>query len=282
MDINLFRMRFPEGKGKAMTLSYDDGVYSDYKLVDILNKYGVKCTFNLNSGRFLDNIPIEPRKTRDMITADEAKELYLSGGHEIAMHTLTHGNLARLSPATIAYQVMKDRENLERITEKPVRGLAYPWGEVEDGSAALLKSMGVAYGRTTVSTESFQMPKDWLQLKTTCHHSNPKLMELLHLFQNQEISWRRDPLFFYLWGHSYEFDMNDNWAVIEEFCKEASNCLDIWFATNIQIYDYYMAWNQLIFSANGQYVENPTAIKIWIDCAGKLFCINPGETIQIV
>ena len=43
-------MRFPEGRMKAFTLSYDDGVEQDRRLVKILNKYHLKCTFNLNSG----------------------------------------------------------------------------------------------------------------------------------------------------------------------------------------------------------------------------------------
>ena len=45
-------MRFPNGKLKALTLSYDDGVEQDIKFVEILNKYGLKCTFNLNSGKY--------------------------------------------------------------------------------------------------------------------------------------------------------------------------------------------------------------------------------------
>ena len=71
VDINLFRMRFPEGKSKAITLSYDDGVFSDYKLVQILNRYGLKCTFNLNSGRFLDSVPKEARTAKSMLTREE-------------------------------------------------------------------------------------------------------------------------------------------------------------------------------------------------------------------
>ena len=41
---------FPGGKRKALTLSYDDGVEQDITLMGILDKYGIKCTFNLNSG----------------------------------------------------------------------------------------------------------------------------------------------------------------------------------------------------------------------------------------
>lgn len=42
-------MRFPDGKCKAATFSYDDGVKADIKLIKIFDKYGVKGTFNLNS-----------------------------------------------------------------------------------------------------------------------------------------------------------------------------------------------------------------------------------------
>ena len=40
-------MRFPGGKKKALTLSYDDGVEQDIRLIDIMKKNGLKGTFNL-------------------------------------------------------------------------------------------------------------------------------------------------------------------------------------------------------------------------------------------
>ena len=38
------------GKKKAVTFCYDDGVTQDRRLVEMMNTYGVKGTFNLNSG----------------------------------------------------------------------------------------------------------------------------------------------------------------------------------------------------------------------------------------
>ena len=35
-------MRFPEGKPKALTLSYDDGVEQDEHLIEIVEKKGLK------------------------------------------------------------------------------------------------------------------------------------------------------------------------------------------------------------------------------------------------
>lgn len=37
------------GKKKAFTLSYDDGVTQDVRLIEMFNKYNLKATFNLNS-----------------------------------------------------------------------------------------------------------------------------------------------------------------------------------------------------------------------------------------
>lgn len=41
-------MRYPEGKAKTVTFSYDDGVFEDKRLVEIFDRYGMKCTFNHN------------------------------------------------------------------------------------------------------------------------------------------------------------------------------------------------------------------------------------------
>ena len=45
---NIF-MRFPGGRAKALTLSYDDGVVQDIRLIDIMRRHGLKGTFNINS-----------------------------------------------------------------------------------------------------------------------------------------------------------------------------------------------------------------------------------------
>ena len=51
MQYNEMILRFPDFKTRAVTLSFDDGAIDDRKMVEILNSYGIKCTFNLNSER---------------------------------------------------------------------------------------------------------------------------------------------------------------------------------------------------------------------------------------
>ena len=43
-------IQFPKGKRKALTLSYDDGVEQDIRLIENMKQHGLKGTFNLNSG----------------------------------------------------------------------------------------------------------------------------------------------------------------------------------------------------------------------------------------
>ena len=43
---------FPGFRTKALTFSYDDGTLQDRRLAALFRKYGLKATFNLNSGAF--------------------------------------------------------------------------------------------------------------------------------------------------------------------------------------------------------------------------------------
>jgi hypothetical protein len=125
------------------------------------------------------------------------------------------------------------------------------------------------------------MPRDWLQLPATCHHKNPKLMELADEFL--ELQPKYEPKIFYVWGHSYEFANNDNWYIIEDFTDKMANKDDIWYATNIEIFEYAEAYKQLKFSCKGDRVFNPTCFELFFrdSRAGKSYSVKPGETISL-
>lgn len=87
---------------KAVTFSYDDGVTQDIRLIELLNKYGLKCTFNLNSellGKKGILIRENQRISHYKIHPEDVKSIY--DGHEVAAHTLTHPNLTKLDEAEI-------------------------------------------------------------------------------------------------------------------------------------------------------------------------------------
>ncbi|MBO5938357.1 MAG: polysaccharide deacetylase family protein [Clostridia bacterium] len=276
MGNKFFFMRFPEGRKKALTFSYDDGVREDRRLVELLDKYGMKGTFNLNSGIY----PTEGGHTRMM--KDELTELLKDRPHEVATHAFSHPFLGTLPSAMIAYEIIKDREALEEQFGTIVRGHAYPMGSFNDKVIEVLRSCGVAYARTVASTEKFDLPSDWLRLNPTCHHKNPRLMELAQKFAEMQVSYHSK--LFYLWGHSYEFNEkhDNNWHVIEEFCEYMGGRGDeIWYATNIEIFEYMEDFDRLIFSADGDIVKNPTARTLWFDFEGQSFSIAAGESFRI-
>ena len=120
------------------------------------------------------------------------------------------------------------------------RGMAYPFGTYNEHVIALLEQSGICYSRTVKSTENFSLPQNLLELNPTCHHNNPNLMKFAEHFVNENSRYENENWMFCVWGHSYEFDGDNNWDVIEGLAKFVSFNDDIWYATNIEIYDYIL------------------------------------------
>lgn len=248
---------FPGGKAKALTMSYDDGKVEDIRLLEIFNKYGIKATFNLNYGEMQadqSNLP-HPRIPKERIM-----DLY--AGHEIATHTMSHPTISRCPLSGVANEILEDRKGLEAMTGTIIRGHAYPNGSYNEEIKTLFHHLGIAYARVVETTGNFELPADPMEWKATCHHNDPQLMEyaksFVHFHKTQYLK------LMYVWGHSYEFEDNNNWDVIENFCSYMGGRDDIWYASNIAIIDYLNAAKNLQFSADCTKVYNPNACSIWL------------------
>ena len=276
-----FILRYPNFREKAVTLSYDDGQIYDRKMVEILDRYGLRCTFNLNSG-YLDD--------GNHITSQELPDLYQ--GHEVAIHTLTHPFLENLSTAGVAYQVIADRKNLESILHQPITGMAYPFGLKDvPGLVDTLRACGIRYARTAVGSGSFELPADLLRWPPTCHQASPTLWERIDAFLRPEdpaTPPRRIRLrLLNIFGHSYEYE--HDWDRLETICRKLSGHREVWYATNGEIADYLTAARSLRFSTDGKYVYNPTATTIYgcayadiyAQCADANVILSPGGTVTL-
>ena len=276
-------VRFPGFKFKTLTLSYDDGVRQDKRLISIMQKHGLKATFNINGGLFEDKYEgVE----KGRMTKQEALDLYLSSDMEVAIHGYRHLSLGYVDTELALEDVITDRKTLETMFGRVIKGMAYANGSYNDEVVDLLKKSGMHYARTTISTEKFDLPTDWLRLPATCHHNSPRLMELAKEFAEQKAEcyywhWRNKLQMFYLWGHSFEFDNNDNWEVIEKFAEYIGGRDDIWYATNGEIFEYLQAAERLQFSIDGSFVKNPSSVDIYIDYIHKKRVIPAGKTIRI-
>ena len=271
----MLKMKFPNGKIKAFTLSYDDGSVHDARLIDILDKHGIKCTFNISAKRFLT----------DNDESQRCVDLYkkaIANGHEVATHGLTHPFLPRLHVGQAAYEIIKDRDLLESKLDTIVRGHAYPFGSFDNNVVEILEKAGIVYARTCVSDYSFNVSTDWLRMHATCHHDDEKLFELADKFLHDENPHPyTTPWVFYVWGHSHEFAIKNNWERIEEFASLMAGHDDVWYATNIEIYDYVTCYRSLIFSLNNTLVYNPSHQTVWFELCDVEYKVEPGQTIKI-
>ena len=275
--MNIIKHLFPGGKKKVLTLSYDDGTYQDIRLIEIFNKYGLKATFNLNSGLQCEtNTWVNKGKVIKRINQSEIVELYR--GHEVAVHSYNHPRLEELSREAIIQEILEDRKQLEKWFGYLVRGMAYPFGTYNKLVLEVLSTLGIEYSRTVKENENFTFPENFLEWHPTCHHNNPKLIDITKTFVETQF---RELSLFYVWGHSYEFDVEENWELIEEFSKLISNRSDIWYATNIEIVDYIKALKNLKVSAENTIVYNPCASSLWISVNDNAIEIKGGETIKV-
>ena len=223
-------------KNKMVTFSYDDGVTQDIRLIELLNKYDLKCTFNLNSELLGKNNCLTRNGSRIAhykIVPKDVKSIY--EGHEVAVHTLTHPRLTELDKDEIIRQVERDRENLEELVGYEVVGMAYPCGGVnnDDRVAEIIRNnTGVQYSRTITSTYSFDEQDNLFRFNPTIHIIDGRCEEICRRFLEAEFD---EPKLLYIWGHSYEFDFDNSWDRFEAICKMISGHDDIFYGTNKEI-----------------------------------------------
>lgn len=225
---------------KAITFSFDDGHTTDRKLIEILNKYNLKATINLNSGTMIrycgwrykdkDYYKLEPQ---------EAKELYK--GHEIASHGMCHANLQNLNDANVDMEIRKDMEFLEEMFGQKIVGFVYACGRYDHRTLAKLKECGIKYARKVPTTESCALPEcNMLE----CEYSfcvddcldDENFNNTVDEFLN---STDDTPKILSLWGHSFAQDGNKLWEKLEAFCKKISGRNDVLYGTNAEVFKYF-------------------------------------------
>ncbi len=258
---------YPNGKKRVLTFSYDDGVIQDRRLVELLNRYNLRGTFHLNAGKL---------NQEGFLTSQELPDLFQ--GHEISAHSLDHPFLNQLCQSDLVYQLQEDRRKLEEYSGKLVRGMSYPFGIYSDEIIETAKNLGLEYSRTVENSLSFRIPEDFLKWHPTCHHKQLN-EELIHKFLHTPS--HRNLYLLYVWGHSYEFDNDQNWEEMEENCAKLAHIEDVWYATNIEVKDYIQAMKSMIVSVDQTMIYNPSATSVWIRTETGSHEILAGETFYV-
>jgi peptidoglycan/xylan/chitin deacetylase (PgdA/CDA1 family) len=279
-------MLFPEGKTKALLLSYDDGTIHDRKLVKLMNKYHLIGTFHLNSNKLGTDIYF------DYLNKAEIKQLY--EGHEVSVHSANHPNLTDISKIDVFYEIAEDRKELERLVGYPVRGMAYPFGNTNDDVVAIIDDLGIEYARTVGDTYNFEIPKDFLRWYPTIHQFAKAYWE-----PNQPEKDKKELEAFYkviadflatkqlavldIWGHSWEMGLDQNkWDETEKFFALLANNPTIHYAKQIDLVDYINAFRNLKFSVDKSSVTNTSSLNICIKINDTIYTVQAGSSMKLL
>ena len=259
---------YPGGKKRIVTFSYDDGDMRDARLVELFNTYGVKGTFHLNGKKYLSATDEELQQIRARYA-----------GHEISCHTLSHGWPSRMPAQSVVGEVLEDRRILEKIAGYPVIGMSYPSGSYNDEVISVMRACGIVYSRAASSTNAFRLPNDFMLWQPTCHHKNA--LPSCELFLEKLDSQWSSPLL-YIWGHSHELRTEEDWAHMEQVVKTVARNDKIWYATNLEIYNYMSAQRRLQISVDEHVFYNPSGITVWVERDKKdIIEIPAGKTITV-
>lgn len=219
---------------KFVTFSFDDGIEQDIRFVEMLNKYGFKATFNINTGiQTRANSWISEGVEIHRMNIKGLKDLYR--GHEVAVHTLTHPFLEKLDEETIYNEIYYDKKNIEEWFGEEVVGMAYPYGTYDDRVIKIARDLGIKYARTAGTSMKFSVPENLMKYSGTCHFSNLEIFRLIDDFEalpdnsdggendkdyeNRKGNENRkdgERQILYIWGHTYEFDVLKKWDFLTE------------------------------------------------------------------
>lgn len=228
------------GKKKAVTFSFDDGVTQDKRLIEIFDRYGLKCTFNLNSGLLGRKNTLQFKSAtvvHNKVLPEEVREVYKN--HEVAVHTVHHPNLTEIADdSKVIRQVEDDRKALSALVGYEVVGMAYPCGGVnnDDRVAKLIaENTGVKYARTITSSFSFDLQQNLYRFNPTVYLHGDGIARATELAKEFLAIETGEPKVFYIWSHAYEFDIHDTWGEVEEFCRLISGHDDVFYGTNTEV-----------------------------------------------
>ena len=232
---------------KYFTLSFDDGITQDIRIIEILKKYGMHCaTFNINTGLLGANWEwVGKNHNRpDVPHLRFTKEELMTGiydGFDVEVHTMNHPSLKIYDEnvAKLKREIMGDAANIREITGINPVGMAWPGGDTEytEKTIELVREhTSIRFARATTTTNTFTLPDYFLKWKPTCSITNGKLLDLARQFVEAEAD---EDMLFFVWGHGYEFDFYDLYDDFEELVKMMSEAEDVVCVTNAEFYQLF-------------------------------------------
>lgn len=198
---------------KQFVFAIDDGTVFDKKTISIFNKYGIKATFNLNSG-LQDFVWFQDWLEVRRLRLEENKAIY--DGHEVASHSLTHPYLTSLSDEDIYREVKQDIDNLRKIFHRDIETFSFPFDGYDKRSINIIKSLGITHIILPCIDDSFRRPIDTYHIRVTSWNIDDALNKVQRFIEDEQAE-----VFVYL-SHSYDYEYGNSYDKLEELCRIVS------------------------------------------------------------
>ncbi|WP_065078906.1 polysaccharide deacetylase family protein [Clostridium ragsdalei] len=126
---------------KSVVITLDDGYKDNYEnAFPVLKEFGFKATV------FMITSSINNEK--DFLTSSELKQMD-SYGMDIESHTVNHDKLDRLTYDKQIQTLKDSKEFLEKLLNKKIKYIAYPYGKWNESAIKALKTEGYSMAFTT-------------------------------------------------------------------------------------------------------------------------------------
>ncbi len=267
----MIKRLYPNGKAKAFNITYDDGVTQDIRFVELLNKYNLKGTFNLNSQLMKEEFRWvhETGMVVKRIPVDKVVNLYKK--HEVASHTLTHPYMHDMGKAEIMYQLSEDKKNLEQIFNQKISGFAVPFSYYSPLIAECAKECGFEYAICSDESYTYTPPQDYYWWAAGAFHLNPQW----RCFAEEFFATDAELALCQIVGHSYDLDAENMWEEMESFFSRIAKDDCIESMTNIELVRYLKAIRNA--TVTDHYIENNSDARLWFSINGETVCVSANE-----
>lgn len=271
----MIRKLYPGGKARAFTISYDDGVVQDIRFVELLNRYGLKGTFNLNYGLMRRGFTWEHECGMTVRRIPQDRVVAVYEGHEIASHSYSHPYFDNASETDILRELGSDKFFLEKLFGREVAGYATPFYYYSDLLADCVRHCGFEYARISEESNDYSIPADYFRWRGSKFHWDDDLEEFVRGFLETE----QELALCQLVGHSYDLDVRNLWERLERICTWVSDNGDVWPTTHIALVRYLR--NMDAVRITDREIINESNVVLWFAVDGTPVKLLPGEKITL-
>ena len=268
----MIRRLYPGGKRKAFNISYDDGVLQDIRFVKLLNRYGLKGTFNLNSGLMHQSFTWTHDCGMEVRRIQEAEAVGLYEGHEIASHSYSHPYFDEYPEAEILKELASDKFFLEKLFGREVSGYATPFYFYSDMMADCVRHCGFSYARISEESNDYSVPEDFYRWRGSKFHWDEDLEEFVDGFLMTDMELAMCQIV----GHSYDLDVMDMWDKMEHILQKVSNNKTVWAVAHTDLVRYLGAMKQARITERE--IVNPGSEPLWFEVNGNVISVPPKGT----